>query len=52
MMRYSVYLLASLTLVGAWLLGIAFISGGLGAAIVTVITMGLLVALVIYSQGS
>lgn len=51
-MRYSVYLLVSLALVGAWLLGIMLTPGGLGAAIVTVITMGLLVALLIYFQGS
>lgn len=51
-MNYLVYLLVSLTLVGAWLLGIAFTDGGLGAVVATVGTMGPLIALLIYYQES
>lgn len=51
-MRYLVYLLASLALVGTWLLGIALPIGGVGTVGVTVVTMGLLVALVIYYHTS
>jgi hypothetical protein len=51
-MNYITYLLVSLTLVGAWLLGITFTDGGVGAVIATVGTMGPLIALLIYYQGS
>ena len=52
MMKYSVYLLVSLTLMGAWVLGIEFIPGGISAVVVTLIAVSLLVLLLIHSPGS
>lgn len=51
-MRYLVYLLVSLALVGAWVLGIALTPGGIGAVVVTVATMGSLVAFLIYYEAN
>ena len=49
-MKYRVYLLVSLAFVGAWLLGIELTPRGIGAVVVTVATMGSLVALLIYYE--
>ena len=51
-MRYVVYLLVCLGLVGTWLLGLALPVGDVGSIVVTIATMGSLVALVIYYQGN
>ena len=49
-MRYIVYLFSCLVLLGMWVLGIALPLGKVGIAVVTVATMGSLVALLIYYE--
>ena len=47
-MHYLTYFLATLSLIGAWLLGIRLTSGEFGAAMVSIVTMGFLIALLMY----
>ena len=49
-MNYAVYVLTSLALMGTWLLGLALPVGKGGVVLVTVVTMGLLVALIIHYE--